>query len=235
MKSNRGVQGAAPLPRLPLDRRRILAAAVELADERGVAAITMRELASKLGVEAMSLYNHVASKDEILDGMMDLVMEEIVLPTKVSDWRAAMRTRSISARRIFERHPWAPQLLDSRTSSGPRRLAYFDQVLGILAQAGFSDADAVRAFSLLDSYVYGFGIQQSHLSLGDSYEGNAEAILRAVPAEEYPTLHRIASLATLSGYDAESDFSFGLELILDGLGRLLASGNAAPRREEREG
>lgn len=208
--------------RLPLNRDRILAAAVEIADERGVGAITMREVASRLGVEAMSLYNHVANKDDILDGMADLVAGQFDLPEDVEDWREAMRRRAISAHDVFGRHPWAPLLFDSRESSGPVRLRYFDWVLGQLMAAGFSLLDAARAFSLLDSYIYGFGIQQFNVS-GDgdaSPEEMAEAILASIPAEKYPYLYQMASHAMESGYDAEADFAFGLELILDGLGRI---------------
>jgi AcrR family transcriptional regulator len=215
----------AKLPsRRPLSRERVVAAAVAIADERGVPAVTMRELASRLGVEAMSLYNHVANKDEILDAMVDLVIAEVDLPDDVEDWREAMRRRAVSAHAVFARHPWAPLLIDSRESSGPARLHYFDWVLGALMRAGFAVDDAARAFSLLDSYVYGFGIQQFNLSAGGgaSQEEMAEALLAAIPIETYPHLHRMASHAMQAGYDAEADFAFGLGLILDGLERMLA-------------
>jgi AcrR family transcriptional regulator len=210
-------------PRLPLNRDRVLAAAVEIADERGVAAVTMREVASRLGVEAMSLYNHVTNKDDILDGMVDLVIEQVDLPSDVEGWREAMRCRAVSAHQVFGRHPWVPMLVDSRESSGPSRLRYFDWVLGTLMTAGFSVDGAARAFSLLDSYIYGFGIQQFNISAdGDaSTEEMAEAILAFIPVDKYPYLHRMASHAVESGYDAEADFNSGLDLILDGLERIL--------------
>jgi len=212
-----------PSSRLPLNRDRILAAAVEIADERGAGAVTMREVASRLGVEAMSLYNHVANKDDILDGMADLVAEQFDLPEDVDHWREAMRRRAVSAHEVFGRHPWAPMLFDSRESSGPARLHYFDWVLGKLMTAGFSVDGAARAFSLLDSYVYGFGIQQFNFSADSdvSTEEMAEAILAYIPAETYPYLHRMASHAMQVGYDADADFDFGLEIILDGLERIL--------------
>ena len=134
---------------------------MEIADERGVGAVTMREVASRLGVKAMSLYNHVANKGDILDGMIDVVVEQVNLPADAEQWREAMRCRAVSAHEVFGRHPWAPMLIDSRESSGPSRLRYFDWVLGTLINVGFSAEGAARAFSLLDSYVYGFGIQQS--------------------------------------------------------------------------
>lgn len=212
-----------PSSRLPLNRERILGAAAEIADERGVGAVTMREVASRLGVEAMSLYNHVANKDEILDGMADLVAEQFDLPGNVEDWREAMRRRAVSAHEVFGRHPWAPMLFDSRESLGPSRLRYFDWVLGQLTRAGFSIDYAARAFSVLDSYIYGFGIQQFNMAAGDdlSIEERAEAIAAFIPAETYPYLYQMASHAMRSGYDAEADFNFGLELILDGLERIL--------------
>ncbi len=213
-----------PAARSPLTREKILAAAVAIADERGVGAVTMREVASRLGVEAMSLYNHVANKDEILDGMVDLVIAEVDLPAEVDDWREAMRRRAVSARRVFGRHPWAPALLDSRRSSGPARLRYFDWVLGKLLAAGFSLDDAARAFSLLDSYVYGFGIQQSNFRAGGDAptEEMAAAILAWIPEETYPHLHRMAAHAMQAGYDEEADFAFGLDAILNALQRILS-------------
>jgi len=222
-----------PGARLPLNRDRILAAAVEIADERGVAAITMRAVASRLGVEAMSLYNHVANKDDILDGMADLVANQFDLPQDADTWREAMRRRAVSAHQVFGRHPWAPMLFDSRESSGPARLHYFDWVLGTLMTAGFSVDGAGRAFSLLDSYVYGFGIQQFNVSAsGDaSAEEMAEAILASIPRDEYPYLHQMAVHAMRVGYDAEADFGFGLEIILDGLERILEESRSGSCRD----
>lgn len=221
--------GKKPTSRPPLNRDRVLAAAVEIADERGVGAVTMRELASKLGVEAMSLYNHVANKDDILDGMVDFVIDQFDLPSDADHWREAMRRRAVSAREAFGRHRWAPMLLDSRESSGPARLRYLDWVLGTLMEAGFSVDGAARAFSLLDSYIYGFGIQQFNFSADSdaSPEEMAEAFLAVVPPENYPHLHRMASRAMQVGYDAEADFDFGLEIILDGLERILDESQAS--------
>lgn len=220
-QARKGATEAGSRP--PLNRDRVLAAAVEIADEKGVGAVTMRAVASKLGVEAMSLYNHVVNKDDILNGMVDVVVEQIDLPADVDDWREAMRRRAVSAHEVFGRHPWVPVLLDSRESSAPSGLRYFDWVLGTLMRAGFSMDDAARVFSLLDSYIYGFGIQQFNFSADSdaSPEERAEAILAYVPAEQYPFLHRMATHAMQAGYDAEADFHFGLETILDGLARIL--------------
>jgi AcrR family transcriptional regulator len=184
----------------------------------------MRELGLRLGVEAMSLYNHVANKDEILDGMVDLVLSEIDLPSDTADWKEAMRRRAISAQAVFSRHPWASSLVDSRESSGPGRLRYFDWVLGTLRRAGFSLELAARAFSVLDSYIYGFGRQQLNMSAGGDVkpEEMAEVFLRAIPADEYPYLREmVVEHAMNSGYDDTADFEFGLDLVLDGLQGLL--------------
>jgi len=226
--SARPPQGT-PAPRDPLTKEKVLRAAIAIADERGVSAVTMRAVAMRLGVEAMSLYNHVTNKDAMLDGMVDLVVEEIDLPTDTDDWREAMRGRAVSAHQAFSRHAWAPALVDSRQTSGPARLRYFDWVLGTLVAAGFSLADAARCFSVLDSYIYGFGIQQLSLTSGEAPpEEAAESMLSAVPAADYPQLHQMVRLAMDVGYDAEADFAFGLEVVLAGLGQALTAGGRPP-------
>jgi AcrR family transcriptional regulator len=218
----------APVPRVPLTGEKVLRAAISIADEQGVGAVTMRAVGAHLGVEAMSLYNHVKNKDAILDGMVDLVVEEIDLPTDTDDWREAMRRRAISAHQAFSRHPWAPALMDSRQTSGPARLRYFDWVLAILVAAGFSLGAAARCFSLLDSYIYGFGLQQLNLAAGDAPpEEAAMAMLSAVPAVDYPVLHRMVLMAMDVGYDAEADFAFGLDVILTGLTQVLSAETTA--------
>jgi AcrR family transcriptional regulator len=214
----------SPEPRTPLNRERVLRAAIALADEVGIESLKMRELGLRLGVEAMSLYNHVANKDDMLDGMVDLVVGEIELPSEAAGWREAMRRRAISAQAVYSRHPWASALMDSRTSSGPARLQYFDWILGTLRQAGFTHEMTARAISILDSYVYGFGRQQLNLSAGPDMEPEeiAEAFLQAIPAEEYPHLREmVVEYALKADHDERADFEFGLNLILDGLERLL--------------
>jgi AcrR family transcriptional regulator len=163
----------------------------------------------------MSLYNHVANKDDILDGMVDLVVSEIDLPPDAVGWREAMRCRAISAQAVYSRHPWASALMDSRTSSGPARLQYFDWILGTLRQAGFTQEMTARAISVLDSYVYGFGRQQLNMSAGSDVKPEEAA-------EEYPHLREmVVEYAMNAGHDESADFEFGLSLILDGLQRLL--------------
>ena len=212
----------------PLTRENVLHVAVSLADRSGIEALSMRALGQQLGVKAMSLYNHVANKDDLLDGMVDMVIDEIELPALDVDWCDAMRVRASSARAAFARHPWAARLIDSRISSGPGRLRYFEAVIGVLRQAGFSVELAAQAFSLIDSYIYGFGRQSLNLAASDGGDlPAAEAFLRALPVEQFPYLAEMAATqATSSGYDEAADFAFGLDLILDGLQRVLVATRA---------
>jgi AcrR family transcriptional regulator len=209
-------------PRSPLSRERVLRAALALADSGGIEALTMRKLGQELGVEAMSLYNHVASKDEILDGIVDLVFGEIALPAEGAGWRPAMSRRAISARDALVRHPWAPSLMQSRTRPGPATLRHHDAVLGSLRKAGFTLVMAAHAVSVIDGYVYGFALQQINIPLQSPQQvaDVGEGILRQL-AGEYPYLAEIITdHAMRPGYDYAAEFEFGLDLILDGLERL---------------
>src|ERR1035437_3828631 len=161
-------------PRIPLSRERVLRAGVAFADESGIAALSMRKLGEALGVEAMSLYNHVANKDELLDGMVDVVFREIDLPGGGTDWKTAMRERAQSARQALGRHPWAIALMSTRTSPGSATLRHHDAVIGNLRAGGFSVPMAAHAFSALDSYIYGFALQEATLPLGDTEEETVE-------------------------------------------------------------
>jgi AcrR family transcriptional regulator len=213
---------AAPAPRVPLTRERVLGAAVALADRDGVRALSMRKLAQALGVEAMSLYHHVAGKDDILDGMIDVVFGEIDLPTDETDWKAAMRRRAISAREALRRHPWATGLMESRPTPGPANLRHHDAVLGVLRNAGFPLALAAHAYALLDSYIYGFALQETSLPFHTPEETAevAQAIMESFPTGDYPYLTEIAVDHVLQpGYDFGDEYEFGLDLILDGLER----------------
>ncbi len=214
-------------PRVPLSRERVLGAAVDLADRIGIEALSMRKLGEAVGVEAMSLYNHVANKDDLLDGMVDLVFAEIGLPAAGTDWRPAMRQRAISARQVLSGHRWAIGLMESRTSPGPATLRHHDAVLGTLRRAGFSVELAAHAFSLLDSYIYGFALQEASLPFDSAEETAevAEAILGRMQPEEYPHLTELALEHVLQpGYDYGHEYEFGLDLILDGLERARHSG-----------
>jgi AcrR family transcriptional regulator len=224
-----------PAPRVPLSRRRILDAAVALADRDGVRSLSMRKLAHELGVEAMSLYHHVANKDDLLDGMVDLVFGEIELPTGEADWKAAMRRRAVSARAALRRHPWAIGLMDSRTSPGPATLRHHDAVIGSLREGGFSIELAAHAFSALDSYIYGFALSETSLPF-DTAEESAEVaqmILKQLPADQYPHLTELTIEHVLQpGYDYADEFEFGLDLLLDGLER--ARDGPGPSRSSAE-
>jgi len=214
-------------PRIPLSRDRVLRAAVAFADESGIGSLSMRKLGEALGVEAMSLYNHVANKDELLDGMVDLVFSEIDLPLGAADWKTAMRERAVSARQALSRHPWAIALMQSRTSPGPATLRHHDAVIGSLREAGFSIEMAAHAFSALDSYIYGFALQEASLPFDTAEETAevAEMILNQLPTREYPHLTELTVEHVLQpGYDYGNEFEFGLDLILDGLGRARDTG-----------
>ena len=208
--------------RTRLTRERVVRAAVTLADEVGIDALSMRRLGEALGVEAMSLYNHVANKSQLLDGMVDLVFSEIDTPTEADrDWRSAMRRRAISAREVLSRHPWAIGLMESRTTPGSATLRHHDAVIGSLRRGGFSVAMAAHAFSVLDSYIYGFALQEANLPFdtGEATAELAQAIL-AQAADEYPHLTELTVEHVLQpGYDYGHEYAFGLELILTGLER----------------
>ncbi|MGY1743447.1 MULTISPECIES: TetR/AcrR family transcriptional regulator C-terminal domain-containing protein [unclassified Blastococcus] len=211
--------------RAALSRERVLSAAVELADGIGAEALSMRRLGEALSVEAMSLYNHVANKDDLLDGMVDVVFGEIDLPAPGERWRAAMQRRAESMRAALTRHRWAIGLLESRTSPGAVTLRQHDAVLGCLRGAGFPVALAGHAFSAIDSYVYGFALQERSLPL-ESPEQTAEltrAMLARFPDGAYPHLAEfMVERTTERDYDFGDEFGFGLDLVLDGLERALA-------------
>ena len=214
--------GPGAAHRATLNRDRVLRAAVALADQGGISSLSMRKLGEALGVEAMSLYNHVASKSDLLDGMIDVVFGEIDLPDLDGDggWRAAMRRRAVSARQVLRRHPWAIGLMESRTSPGPATLRHHDAVLGCLRRGGFSLELTAHAYSLLDSYIYGFALQESGLPFGTGEEAArvAEEISAQFASGEYPYLTEIAMAHVVQpGYDYADEFETGLELILDSL------------------
>jgi AcrR family transcriptional regulator len=214
-------------PPHPLSRDRLLEAAIRVADRGGVEAITMRRVAQELGVEAMSLYHHVPNKDAVLDGVVDLVFAAIELPTadtadtaEHDDWRDAIRTRATSARAVLSRHSWALGLMDSRRNPGPATLRHHDAVLGVLRRAGFTLPMAAHAISLIDSYIYGFVLQEANLPITtpDEVEDVAGGILEHLPKDELPHLTElIVDHALRPGYDHTNEFGYGLDLILDAL------------------
>ncbi len=216
-----------PRRRTPLSRDRVLRAALKLADKGGLQRLSMRNLGQALGVEAMSLYKHVADKDDLLDGLVDAVFAEIGVPPAEADWRTAMRERAISARQVLLRHQWAIGLLDSRRNAGPATIRHHDAVIGSLRRAGFSIEMAAHAFSLIDSYIYGFALQESSLPFSTPEDLNqvAASLLPQVPAAAYPHFAEMAAEYVLKpGYSYSAEFEFGLDLILDGLERARIAG-----------
>lgn len=206
-------------PRAPLTKELIIDTALRLADEQGVASLSMHKLAAKLGVKAMSLYHHVANKDEILDGIVDAVFGEIELPTNGTAWKASMWQRAFSAREALLRHRWAVGLLDSRANPGSATLRHHDAVIGSLRRGGFSVVGAAHAFSVLDSYIYGFVLQELTLPFNTPDEfGEVVETIREQTTAEYPHLTEMTAEFILKpGYAYGDEFAFGLELILDGL------------------
>jgi len=186
----------------------------------------MRKLGQALGVEAMSLYNHVAGKDDVLDGLVDMVFSEIELSCEGGDWRTAMRRRAISAREVLACHRWAIGLMESRTRPGPENLRHHESVLRCLREAGFSVALTAHAYSALDSYIYGFALQQASLPFdtGEQAAEVAGAIMQAFARGDYPRLAEIATEQVMKpGYSYEREFEFGLDMLLDGLERARGS------------
>jgi len=203
-----------------LSRDRVVAAAVALADESGIDALSMRKLGERLGVEAMSLYKHVAHKDDLLDGMVDSVFAEIELPTGQPDWRPALRHRAISVRGALRHHPWAVPMMQARTNPGPSTLSHLDALIGLLRGAGFSVVLTAHALSAVDAYVYGFALQEKALPF-DTEERSTEVIehiLAAMPVDQWPHLVEFSREHVLKpGYNYALEFEWGLELVLDGL------------------
>ena len=210
-------------PRTPLNKERVLRAAIELADAEGIEALSMRRLAKELGVEAMSLYNHVANKGEILDGIIDLVAGEFDLPPDESDWKVAMRRNAISSRDVLLRHRWATSIWMTQ-GGGPARLRNGDWMLRTLRQAGFSPELIYHAFHILESYVLGYTLQQLNFPYkGEELAGLAADFLKQIPVEDYPDLVEHIHQHIEPHDEETSGFELGLDLILDGLDRARAS------------
>ncbi len=221
MSSRKADDMADPNLRPPLTRDRVLRAALQMADESGLAQLSMRKLAQALHVEAMSLYNHVANKDDVLDGITDLVVAEISLPSMGGDWQAAMRLRARSAHAVLLQHPWAPLMIISRINVGPGMLRYIDATIGCLVTAGFSIPMVDHAMNAIDSHIYGFTLQKLHFPLEPgSYATAAAAFLPMLPADRYPYARAMTEQVIAGTHDGLNDFEFGLSLIVDGLARL---------------
>ena len=204
-----------------LSRERILLAALAIADADGLPALTMQRVGEAIGAESMSLYRHVRNKDDLLDGLIDIVFGEIEPPAADAAWKPAMRDRAISARESLRRHPWAIGLMELRARPGSANLAHHDAVLACLFGAGFTATTATRAYNLIDSFVYGFALQEKGLPFG-SPEELAEVgadMLQQFPTGRYPFLERVAMELIASGFRYGDEFAYGLDLILDGIER----------------
>ncbi len=200
-------------PRLPLSRDRILQSALDLADEGGIESLTMRKLGQALGFEAMSLYNHVANKDDVLDGILDL-------------WDAAIRTSAISVHEALRRHPWSCTLLMAPEHARPARARYMDSLLGRLREAGFSAETTYHAYHVLDGYIFGFALwETSHTYTAEEASNLAAKFAQTITADTYPYLHEHAQQHFSEGPHREvSAFEFGLDLIVDGLKKIHDAG-----------
>ena len=214
--------------RAPLSRDRVLRSAMTVADAGGIGSLTIRSLAAELGAKPMSVYHHVANKEEIIDGIVDLVFSEIELPSPDGDWRAELRRRAISARAVLRVHPWAIPLLQSRTSPGPATLRHHNAVIGALRAAGFSLEMVAHAYALMDSYVFGFALSEAALPINgpETVTEVADQMMHLFDPAQYPHLVEFTVEHVLKpGYDFGLEFEFGLDLVLDGLQR------SAPRAE----
>jgi AcrR family transcriptional regulator len=206
--------------RARLTRQRVLETAVSVADTDGLDGLTMRRLGEELGVEAMSLYRHVANKGDLLNGMVDAVFAEVELPSHTDDWKTALRQRSASLRDMLKRHPWANGLMDSAATPGAATLRHHDRVLGTFRNAGFSIPMTAHALAVLDSYVYGFAKQDRALPFDTEDEAAAmgQVFLGHLPANDYPYLHEFTARHVLQpGYSFGKEFEPGLDLVLDAL------------------
>ena len=207
--------------RTPLDRAKVLRAALQMADKGGIESLSMRKLAQALKVEAMSLYNHVASKEDILDGLVELVASEIDVPSIGGAWKAVMRRRAISAHAVLMRHPWATMLFVSRVNIGPNMLRYVDATIGCLREAGFSYPMADHAWNALDAYIYGFTLQKLNFPLDPAeYAPAAKQFLHLIPVEQFPYLNGMSQEVIAGRHDGVHQLELGLDLLLDGLERM---------------
>ncbi len=209
-----------------LNRDRVLARALDLADRGGLEGLTMRSLAAELGVVPMALYKHVANKDQLLGGLVDLVFEEVAFQAVSDDWITAMRDRAASMRQALSRHPWAIGMMEGgHANQGPANLRYHNAVMGTLRGAGFPFRNAVHASSVLDAYIYGFALQERSLQI-DTPERAAEVIADQVEANpeaflvEFPHLAEVAAELGKGDFDFSQEFTIGLDLILEAIDRL---------------
>lgn len=222
---------ALPVPtRTPLTRGRILEAAVDLADRAGIEALTIRRLATELDAKPMALYHHVDGKEALLDGMIDLVFSDIALPDKELAWRDAVRGRCLSAREVLASHAWSVPLLESRQSPGPATLRHHEAMLACFLESGMSLQLTAHAYAVLDSYVYGFAMQEANLAVQGASGG--EDVTRQIAAQfsddQHPHLVRFTTEHVLRpAYHFGDSFEYGLDLLLAGLDAAAQAGAEA--------
>lgn len=212
--------------RLPLTRERVLHAALQLADQGGIEALSMRKLGQALGVEAMAVYYHLANKDEVLDGIVDLVFAQIHLPVEGAPWKVEMRRRGVSLYEVLQRHRWAIGMMEARVQAGPANLRHHDAVIGNLQAAGFSSAMVAHAYSVLDGYIYGFALTKMSLPFEtpEDVEEVTQRMMEPYPSTEYPHLARFVNEHIMRpDYAFTEEFEYGLDLILDALEHEVAS------------
>ena len=206
-----------------LSQEKILDTALSMANETGLESLSMRKLADRLGVKAMSLYNHVANKDAMLDGMVERVMSKMQFEWRGRDWQQSLTARANQAYEVLSRYPWATQLLVSRINAGPNMLHYVDDTLGCLHEAGFSLEDADHAWNAMDSFIYGYILQEQNFPFAaDDYADTAEAYLDAIPASEYPYLNQLTHKVLTQTYTGVHEFEYGFTHLLNGLAEELA-------------
>lgn len=218
--------------RVQLSKERVLRAAIEMADRGGIESLSMRKLAEELGVGAMSLYHYVPNKEELIDGMVEIVFTEIEAPSTDVDWKTAMRRRAFSIRAALARHRWAVGLMEGRLKPGPANMGHHNDLLGCLREAGFSIEMAVHANSVQDAYIYGFAQQEKSLPF-ESTEELAEVIdaqvrhveedeEMAALAEAFPYIAEVVlGHVAEAGFNFDDEFEYGLDLILDALAERL--------------
>ncbi len=204
----------------PLSRDAVVTAAMSLADRGGIDRLSMRALAADLGVEAMSLYNHVRNKEDLIDALVEVVLAEIGRPHPGPDWRGALRARALSMRAAFLAHSWAPQLIVGRLNTGPNMLAFYDATIGCLVEAGVDHARADHLCNAMDSLIYGFHLLERTFPLQpDHYAEPAREFISRIDSERLPHMHAITVLVAGHHHSGVHDFSFALDLILEAIGR----------------
>lgn len=215
-------------PKLPLHRDKVLNAAIQFSNEHGLEALSMRKLADKLGVKAMSLYNHVSNKDDIIDGMVEIVAKQLQLDAEwksgKAQWKTCMLQRANKAYDVLKQNPWATQAIVSRANTGPFMLHYVDDTLGCLNEAGFSIVDADHVWNVMDNYIYGYILQELNFPFTpDEYRSAAQDYVDMIPESEFPYLNKLTQEVMHGRYDGLHNFQFGFTLLLDGLERFLSS------------